>query len=147
VARCGTSPFDPGVAEGETFSMTSTVSKAARKGAQASAKGAKQAPRKAPSRSPGRPKKSKVDIAIASKLAPAAAIALLDKTEQASDAMAPALDILGAGVSRAEGEGKIRVQLAFDGGEILPVEMSTQAGKALAAGLAEELGSKPKPQK
>ena len=48
------------------------------------------------------------------------------------------------GVSRAEADGKIRVQLAFDGGEILPVEMSAQAGKALAAGLAEELGTKPK---
>ncbi|MEO8925501.1 MAG: hypothetical protein ABI330_22235 [Caldimonas sp.] len=126
--------------------MTSTVTKAARKGAQLSGKGVKQAPRRATSRSPSRRKKSKVDIAIAKKLAPAAAIALLDKTEQASGALAPALDILGAGVSRAETDGKIRVQLAFDGGEILPVEMSAQAGKALAAGLSEELGAKPKPK-
>lgn len=124
--------------------MTSTVSKAPRKGAQPSAKAAKQVPRKAPSRSPSRAKKSTVDIAIAKKLAPAAAIALLDKTEHASDALAPALDILGAGVSRAEADGKIRVQLAFDGGEILPVEMSAQAGKALAAGLSEELGARAK---
>ncbi|MDQ2734942.1 MAG: hypothetical protein M3Y55_08140 [Pseudomonadota bacterium] len=124
--------------------MTSIVTKAARKGAQPSAKGARQVPRKAPSGSPSPRKKSKVDIAIAKKLAPAAAIALLEKTEQAPDALAPALDILGAGVSRAEADGKIRVQLAFDGGEILPVEMSAQAGKALAAGLSEELGAKPK---
>ena len=124
--------------------MTSSVSKAARKGTQPSAKVAKQVPRKPPSSSPSRPKKSKVDIAIAKKLAPAAAIALLDKTEHASDSLAPALDILGAGVSRAEADGKIRVQLAFDGGEILPVEMSEQAGRALAAGLSEELGTKPK---
>ncbi len=124
--------------------MTSTVSKAARKGAQPSRKRAPQARREAPSKSAGRRKKSKVDVAIATKLAPAAAIALLDKTEQAPDALAPALDILGAGVSRAEGDGKIRVQLAFDGGEILPVEMSAHAGRALAAGLSEELGTKPK---
>ena len=115
--------------------MTSTVPKTARTGAQ---------PRKPPSRSPTRRKKSKVDIAIAKKLAPAAAIAVLDKTEQPSGSLAPALDVLGAGVSRAEADGKIRVQLAFDGGEILPVEMTTQAGKALAAGLSEELGAKPK---
>ena len=124
--------------------MASTVSNAARKGAHPSAKGAKEVRREAPSGSPSRRRKSKVDIAIAKKLAPAAAIALLDKTEHASDALAPALDILGAGVSRAEADGKIRVQLAFDGGEILPVEMSTQAGKALAAGLSEELAAKPK---
>ena len=124
--------------------MARTVSKAASKGALPSAKGAKQVPRKSPSGPPSGRKKSKVDIAIAKKLAPAAAIALLDKTEQAPDALAPALDILGAGVSRAEADGKIRVQLAFDGGEILPVEMSAQAGKALAAGLSEELGAKPK---
>lgn len=127
--------------------MTSTVTKASRRGAQPSAKGAKQVSRKASSGSPGRRKKSKIDIAIANKLAPAAAIALLDKTEQASDALAPALDILGAGVSQAEADGKIRIQLAFDGGEILPVEMSAQAGKALAAGLSEELGAKPKPKR
>ena len=88
-------------------------------------------------------KKSAVDIAIAQELAPAAAIALLDKTEHAPDSLAPSLDILAAGVSRAQDEGKIRVQLAFDGGEILPVEMSVEAGRALATGLSEELGPKP----
>jgi hypothetical protein len=124
--------------------MASSISKAAPKGARASAKDARQVSRKPRSRSPTARKKSTVDIAIAKKLAPAAAIALLDKTEQASGSLAPALDILGAGVSRAEVDGKIRVQLAFDGGEILPVEMSAQAGKALAAGLSEELGAKPK---
>jgi hypothetical protein len=131
----------------EVFSMASTVSKVARKGARPSAKKASQGPRQRPSKSPDRRKKSKVDIAIAKKLAPAAAIAVLDKTEQTSDALAPALDILAAGVSRAEGDGKIRVQLAFDGGEVLPVEMSAEAGKALAAGLSEELDVKPKPKR
>jgi hypothetical protein len=122
--------------------MTDSALKKARKGTQSSAKGAKRVLRNPPSGSPSRRQKSKVDIAIANKLAPAAAIALLDKTEQPSDSLAPALDILGAGVSRAEADGKIRVQLAFEGGEILPVEMSAQAGKALAAGLSEELGTK-----
>ncbi len=124
--------------------MTNTVSKAARKSAPPSVKAPKQSSEKPPSSSSRRRKKSKVDIAIAKKLAPAAAIALLDKTEHASDSLAPALDILGAGVSRAEADGKIRVQLAFDGGEILPVEMTAEAGKALAAGLSEELAAKAK---
>jgi hypothetical protein len=122
--------------------MTDSALKKARKSTQSPAKGAKRVLRNPPSGSRRRRQKSKVDIAIANKLAPAAAIALLDKTEQLSDSLAPALDILGAGVSRAEADGKIRVQLAFEGGEILPVEMSAQAGKALAAGLSEELGTK-----
>jgi len=83
-----------------------------------------------------RTKKSKVDIAIASELAPAAAIAVLDKTTQAPGSPAPALDILGAGVSEATDDGKVRVQLMFDSGAVLPVEMSAAAGKALEAGLA-----------
>ena len=124
--------------------MTGSVTKTSRKGAEPSAKGSKRLSGKTSSKSPNRRQRSKVDIAIAKKLAPAAAIALLDKTEQASDSLAPALDILGAGVSQAEADGKIRVQLAFDGGEILPVEMSVHAGKALAAGLTEELGTKKK---
>jgi hypothetical protein len=43
---------------------------------------------------------------------------------------------LGAGVSEATDGGKVRVQLMFDSGAVLPVEMSTAAGKALEEGLA-----------
>ena len=41
--------------------------------------------------------RSKVDDAIATELAPAAAIALLDKSEVVADSLAPALDALAAG--------------------------------------------------
>jgi hypothetical protein len=85
--------------------------------------------------------KSSIDKAITTELAPAAAIALLAKTEKSPDSLAPALDILAAGVSAAESDGKVRVQLVFDGGEVLPVEMSVQAGEVLARGLSKELAS------
>jgi hypothetical protein len=69
-------------------------------------------------------------------LAPAAAIAVLDNAERLPDSPAPALEVLGAGVSEATDGGKVRVQLMFDSGAVLPVEMSTAAGKALEEGLA-----------
>lgn len=87
-------------------------------------------------------KKSPTDIAIATELAPAVAIALLDKSEQAPGSPAPALDILAAGVSASETDGKVRVQLMFANGAVLPVEMSADAGTALSQGLAQELPDK-----
>jgi hypothetical protein len=87
--------------------------------------------------------RSEINSAIATELAPAAAIALLDKSADAKDSLAPALDALAAGVSQATDDSKVRVQLIFDGGEVLPVEMSVQAGEALAAGLSKELDTKP----
>lgn len=123
---------------------SSLSSKTARKVDRPSIKLAGSARRGSTSKPTKERKKSQIDIAIAKELAPAAAIALLDRTEKTPDSLPPALDILAAGVSRAGDDDKIRVQLAFDGGEILPVEMSVQAGKALATGLAEELGTKPK---
>jgi hypothetical protein len=91
------------------------------------------------STSPGakRKRRSKVDAAIATELAPAAAIAVLEKSSQAPGAPEPALDVLGAGVSEATEDGKVRVQLMFASGAVLPVEMSSAAGKALEAGLAD----------
>ena len=87
-------------------------------------------------------RKSATNIAIATDLAPAVAIALLAKTDQAPDAPAPALECLAAGVSSSEDEGKVRVQLVFDNGAVLPVEMSLAAGEALTNGLSEELALK-----
>lgn len=85
------------------------------------------------------PKQNATNVAIATELAPAVAIALLDKTVQAPGAPAPALDVLAAGVSAAEVEGKVRVQLVFENGAVLPVEMSVAAGAALSTGLSNEL--------
>ncbi len=89
-----------------------------------------------------RARKSATNVAIATELAPAVAIALLDKTVQPPGAAAPALDCLAAGVAPSETDGKVRVQLLFENGAVLPVEMSTSAGAALSKGLAEELPKK-----
>ncbi|MEP7298110.1 MAG: hypothetical protein ABI702_18155 [Burkholderiales bacterium] len=78
-------------------------------------------------------------MAIATDLAPAVAIALLDKTERSPGAAAPALDCLAAGAVSSETDGKVRVQLMFENGAVLPVEMSNAAGAALSKGLAEEI--------
>ena len=86
---------------------------------------------------------------IAQELAPAVAIAVLEKSEQAPGDPPAALDVLAAGASSSEIAGNIRVQLMFDNGTVLPVEMSAAAGAALSAGLVNELPAKikPKPRK
>ena len=89
-----------------------------------------------------RAKKSATNVAIATELAPAVAIALLGKTEQPPGAAAPALDCLAAGAVLSETDGKVRVQLMFENGAVLPVEMSNEAGAALSKGLAAELPKK-----
>ena len=109
-----------------------STKKAAPKAAAARSKSAKA----------GRAQKSATHVAIATELAPAVAIALLEKTEQTPGGPPPALDCLAAGAAPAETPGKVRVQLMFDNGAVLPVEMSTDAGAALAKGLAQELPKK-----
>ena len=84
-------------------------------------------------------KRSATNIAIATELAPAVAIALLEKTEQAPGAPAPALDVLAVAAAPSEIEGNVRMQLMFENGAVLPVEMSADAGAALSKGLQEEL--------
>ena len=81
-------------------------------------------------------------MAIATELAPAIAIALLDKIEQPAGAAAPSLECLAAGATPSETEGKVRLQLMFENGAVLPVEMSIAAGAALSKGLAAELPKK-----
>jgi hypothetical protein len=87
-------------------------------------------------------KKSATNVAIATELAPAVAIALLDKTEKLPGAAAPALDCLAAGAAPSETTGKVRVELLFDNGAVLPVEMSNAAGAALSKRLSEEVPKK-----
>jgi hypothetical protein len=84
-------------------------------------------------------KRSATNIAIATELAPAVAIALLEKTEQPPGAPAPALDVLAVAAAPSEIEGNVRMQLMFENGAVLPVEMSADAGAALSKGLQEEL--------
>jgi hypothetical protein len=103
--------------------------------AKRGATSAKSSPRK-------QVKKSPTDVAISTELAPAVAIALLDKSTQAPGAPAPALDVLAAGVSASETDGNVRVQLMFPNGAVLPVEMSADAGAALSKGLDKEIPAK-----
>ena len=79
------------------------------------------------------------NTAIATELAPAVAIAVLEKSEQAPGKPPAALEVLAAGASPSEVDGNVRVQLIFEGGAVLPVEMSAAAGAALSAGLSSEL--------
>ncbi len=99
---------------------------------------------KAKSRSAGgkRAKRSGTSVAIATELAPAVAIALLDKTEQAPGDPTPALECLAAAAAPSETSGMVRVQLLFENGAVLPVEMSAEAGAALSKGLSAELPGK-----
>jgi hypothetical protein len=89
-----------------------------------------------------RAKRSATNVAIATELAPAVAIALLDKTDQPTGAAAPALDCLAAGAAPSDTNGKVRVQLLFENGAVLPVEMSNAAGAALSKELVKELPKK-----
>ena len=86
-----------------------------------------------------RSERSATNAAIATELAPAVAIALLDKTEQPEDAPAPALDVLAVAAAPSEIDGNVRMQLIFENGAVLPVEMSVDAGAALSKGLKAEL--------
>ena len=108
----------------------STVAKVPRVGV---AKG-RAAPRKKPAKSV-----AVKNAAIASELAPAVAIALLEKTEQSPGEAPAALDVLAAGVSSSQIDGNVRVQLLFQNGAVLPVEMTAAAGAALSEGLTGEL--------
>jgi hypothetical protein len=79
------------------------------------------------------------NVAIATELAPAVALALLDKTDQPANAPPPALECLAAGVIASEQDGKVRMQLMFENGAVLPVEMSADAGSALSKALDQEV--------
>lgn len=85
-----------------------------------------------------------VEIAVTTDLAPTMALALLATTAQARssrDELEPALDVLGAAVVRSSSSDKVRLQMLFDKGAVLPVELSLEAAEALNRGLAEYLGS------
>ena len=89
--------------------------------------------------------RTQMEIAITTDLAPAMALALLASTAQARaerDALEPAFDALAAAVVRSSSPDKVRLQLLFNKGAVLPVEMDAEAGLALSGGLAEYFGAK-----
>ena len=116
----------------------STAAKALRKGVSA----VRATPRKKPA-----DLIAVTNAAIATELAPAVAIALLDKSELLPGEPAAALDVLAAGVSPSLVDGNVRVQLLFENGAVLPVEMSAAAGAALSDGLAGEVPKTRKPRR
>jgi hypothetical protein len=70
-------------------------------------------------------------IAITTELAPAMA-----RTER--DALSPGFDALAAAVVRSSLPDKVRLQMLFDKGVVLPVEMGVEAGLGLSGGLMPE---------
>lgn len=89
-------------------------------------------------------RRTELEIAVTTDLAPAIALALLATTVQARaqrDSLAPALDVLGAAVVRSSSPQKVRLQLLFDRGAVLPIELSAEAGSALSEGLRDYLAS------
>jgi hypothetical protein len=83
--------------------------------------------------------RSEKDAAITTELAPAVAIALLKQTHHSKGEPTAALEPLGAGAVASEVDGKLRVQLLFENGAVLPIEMTDAAAKALGKGIAKEL--------
>jgi hypothetical protein len=80
-----------------------------------------------------------IDTAIATELAPAVAVALLDKADHDDQKVAPAMACISAGVSLASEDGRVRIQFMFENTTVLPIEMPREAAKALARGLLGEL--------
>ena len=83
--------------------------------------------------------RSDKDVAISTELAPAVAIALLEQAHHGSGQPTPALEPLAAGAVSSDADGKVRVQLLFENGAVLPVEMTDAAAQALGKGIAKEL--------
>ena len=91
-----------------------------------------------------RNQRTELEIAVTTDLAPAMALALLSTTAKARaarDELEPALDALAAAVVRSSAGDRVRLQLLFDQGAVLPIELDLEAAAALNRGLAEYLAS------
>ncbi|MBC8055355.1 MAG: hypothetical protein H7Y61_02115 [Rhizobiales bacterium] len=89
-------------------------------------------------------RRTELEIAVTTELAPAMALALLSTTAKARsgrDELDPALEALGAAVVRSSSSDNVRLQLLFDKGAVLPVELTIEAARALSKGLVEYIGS------
>jgi hypothetical protein len=83
--------------------------------------------------------RSEKDEAISTELAPAVAIALLGEATHVKGEISAALEPMAAGTVTSKEDGKVRVQLLFENGAVLPVEMTGDAAAALGKGIAREL--------
>ena len=89
-------------------------------------------------------RRTELEIAITTDLAATVAIALLATTAKARaerDGLEPALDVLAAAVVASGCAEKVRLQLLFDKGAVLPLEVPVDAAKALHRGLTEALNT------
>ena len=89
--------------------------------------------------------RTEVEIAITTDLAARTAITLLATTAKARalrDGLEPALEVLAAAVVASGCADKVRLQLLFDEGAVLPLEVPTDAAKALSRDLANDLDRK-----
>jgi len=90
--------------------------------------------------------RSPLEIAITSELAATVAIALLATTarsRRSRDSMEPALECFAAGVEDSSlHQDRVRLQLLFEGGTVLPVEMRRDAGEALNNELSDWLAGR-----
>lgn len=88
--------------------------------------------------------RTELEISITTDLAPQIAIALLATTAKARaerDGLEPALDVLAAAVVASGCAEKVRLQLLFDKGAVLPLEVPKDAAEALHKGLTDELNA------
>ena len=90
--------------------------------------------------------RSPLEIAITTELAAAVAISLLATTarsRRSRDSMEPALECFAAGVEDSSTHrDRVRLQLLFEGGTVLPVEMRRDAGEALNNELSDWLAGR-----
>lgn len=90
--------------------------------------------------------RSPLEIAITTELAAAVAISLLATTarsRRSRDSMEPALECFAAGVEDSSlHQDRVRLQLLFEGGTVLPVEMHRDAGEALNNELSDWLSGR-----
>lgn len=90
--------------------------------------------------------RSPLEIAITTELAAAVAISLLATTARSRrlrDSMEPALDCFAAGVEDSSlHQDRVRLQLLFEDGTVLPVEMRRDAGEALNNELSDWLAGR-----
>jgi hypothetical protein len=89
--------------------------------------------------------RTEVEIAVTTDLAARTAIALLATTAKARasrDGLEPALEVLAAAVVASGCADKVRLQLLFDEGAVLPLEVPTDAAKALSRDLSDDLDRK-----
>jgi hypothetical protein len=88
---------------------------------------------------------TELEIAITTDLAPSVAIALLASTAQARaerDGLQPALEVLAAAVVASGSAEKVRLQLMFDQGKVLPVELNNEAAEIVTQDLVKELSAR-----